>query len=105
MYEHLVLFKFKTELSEPHMQELIRTLHAFKGVIPGISELTAGINATEETANHHGFTLALRVTFTDRESLAAYGPHPAHRAFVALLDGLVDQVVVADYPVGHVIEM
>lgn len=105
MYEHLVLFKFKSELPDSRLQPLIQTLHAFKGVIPGIVELTAGVNVTEETENRHGFTLALRVTFADRESLDAYGPHPAHRAFVSLLDGLVEQVVVADYPIGHVMEM
>ncbi|MBB3110265.1 hypothetical protein FHS18_002332 [Paenibacillus phyllosphaerae] len=98
MFEHLVAFKFNKTLPQEKQQELLDTLYAFKGQIPGIVELTAGINETEETGNIHGFTIGLRVTFEDRDSLQRYGPHPAHQQFVKLLDGIVDQVIVIDYP-------
>ncbi|OZB94447.1 Dabb family protein [Paenibacillus sp. XY044] len=99
MFEHLVSFKFNRILEPELEQELLGLLWELKDQIPGIVELTAGLNETEETENIHGFSLGLRVTFKDRESLQAYGPHPAHQEFVRKLDGLIEQVVVVDYPI------
>ncbi|RKN84272.1 Dabb family protein [Paenibacillus ginsengarvi] len=99
MYEHLVSFKFNDKFDPAMERELLDVLHAFKGKIPGIVELTAGVNVTEELHNMHGYTLGLRVTFQDREALRDYGPHPVHQHFVKLLDGLLDNVVVVDYPI------
>lgn len=77
MYEHLVVFKFNTDITPAKQQELLDQLLDFRNRIPGISDLTAGINVTEETENIHGYTLGLRVTFKDLESLRSYGPHPS----------------------------
>ncbi|WP_029192823.1 Dabb family protein [Paenibacillus harenae] len=98
MYEHLVVFKFNTSITPAKQQELLDQLLAFRGRIPGIADLSAGINVTEETDNIHGYTLGLRVTFEDQASLSAYGPHPVHQQFVKSLDGLLENVVVVDYP-------
>ncbi|WP_245850992.1 Dabb family protein [Paenibacillus herberti] len=100
MMEHLVSFRFNGPLEPQKQQELLALLHGLKEQVPGIVELTAGFNETEETGNIHGYTLGLRVTFTDREALRAYGPHRAHQAFVASLEGLVEKVVVVDYPIA-----
>lgn len=98
MFEHLVVFKLSANASPAKYQELLDQLLAFRGRIPGIVDISAGINVTEETENIHGYTLGLRVTFEDRESLRAYGPHPLHQQFVKSLDGILENVVVVDYP-------
>ncbi|QGQ98144.1 Dabb family protein [Paenibacillus psychroresistens] len=100
MYEHLVSFKFNEKMNPQKAKELIEVLLDFKTQIPGIIELTAGINETAEVDNIHGYSLGLRVTFQDKAALLQYGPHPAHQQFVKLLDGLVENVVVIDYPIG-----
>jgi hypothetical protein len=99
MYEHLVCFKFNERFHPDMALRLVDALKAFKGRIPGIVEVTAGVNVTEETANIHGYTLGLRVTFESQDALRDYGPHPVHQQFVKQLDGLVDNVVVMDYPI------
>jgi len=99
MFDHLVSFRFKQPLSAEKEQQLLGELRSFKGRIPGIIEITAGANVTEETNNIHGYTLGLRVTFESQEALRDYGPHPAHQQFVSLLDGLLENVVVVDYPI------
>lgn len=99
MFEHLVSFKFKQPLSAQKEQELLAALMALKEQIPGIVSLSAGMNMTEEVDNIHGYSLGLRVTFQDREALRQYGPHPVHQQFVQMLDGLLDNVVVIDYPI------
>jgi hypothetical protein len=100
MFEHLVLFEFNEKMNPQKEKELIEFLLSFKDSIPGIIELTAGINVTEETENIHGYSLGLRVTFQDREALRQYGPHPIHQQFVKLLDGIIENVVVMDYPIS-----
>jgi hypothetical protein len=99
MYEHLVSFKFNEKMNPQKLKELIEVLLGFKGRIPGIVELSAGINETAEVENIHGYSLGLRVTFQDKEALLQYGPHPVHQHFVKLLDGFVENVVVIDYPI------
>ncbi|MDF9842522.1 MULTISPECIES: Dabb family protein [unclassified Paenibacillus] len=99
MFEHLVVFKFNSSFNPEQEQQLVQALLGLKDQIPGIIGLTAGGNVTEETENIHGYTLGLRVTFTDQEALRAYGPHPAHQQFVAMLEGIIESVVVVDYPV------
>ena len=99
LFEHMVSFKFNQKLNPQKEKQLMDTLKSFKDSIPGIVELTAGVNVTEETENIHGYTLGLRVTFTDIEALRQYGPHPVHQQFVKLLDGIIEEVVVMDYPI------
>ncbi|GMK44685.1 hypothetical protein PghCCS26_18130 [Paenibacillus glycanilyticus] len=98
MYEHLVIFKFNMNITPAKHQELLDQLLGFKERIPGILDISAGLNVTEETENVHGYTLGLRVTFDSLESLRSYGPHPVHQEFVKSLDGVLENVVVVDYP-------
>ncbi|WP_128101703.1 Dabb family protein [Paenibacillus sp. DCT19] len=101
MFEHLVIFNFNDQTTLPKQQEFVDQLLALKEQIPGIVELTAGINQTEETDRIQGYTIGLRVTFEDQQALRAYGPHPAHQAFVASLNGWIENVIVSDYPLSN----
>lgn len=99
MFEHLVSFKFKGKLESQKEKELLETLRSFPRDIPGIVDLTAGINETEDTENIRGYSLGLRVTFENKDALRQYGPHPAHQRFVRMLEGIINEVIVVDYPV------
>ncbi|WP_246309136.1 Dabb family protein [Paenibacillus alginolyticus] len=99
MFEHLVSFKFKENLDPQKEKELLETLWSFKNKIPGIVDLSAGVNVTEETDNVQGYTLGLRVTFEDQESLRQYGPNPLHQQFVKSLEGIIENVIVIDFPI------
>lgn len=48
MFEHIVLLKFKPDASIEVQENAIKLAYDFKGNIPGIVQLSAGINATEE---------------------------------------------------------
>ena len=100
MFEHLVIFKFNSAITKEHEQVLLSKLQGLKQAVPGIIALTAGLNVTEETDNIHGYSLGLRVTFESQEALREYGPHPAHQDFVKALEGVLDNVVVVDYPIA-----
>jgi hypothetical protein len=98
VFEHIVIFRFKESLSTEKQKDLVTTLMAFKQQISGIISLSAGLNETEELQNIHNYTLGLRITFQNQEALKSYLPHPVHQAFVHKLDGLLENVVVMDYP-------
>ncbi|GGR26863.1 Dabb family protein [Deinococcus ruber] len=98
MFEHIVIFRFKVLPSAEQLKTLVSTVQAFEQQIPGIVSLSAGLNETDEVQNIHNYSLGLRITFQSREALKAYLPHPAHQAFVSQLDGLIEHVVVMDYP-------
>ncbi len=94
MVEHIVLVKFKPEVSEAEKEELRQMMLAMQGRIPGIVELSAGHSFTNR---HQGYTLGLVVRFTDRAALEAYGPHPVHAPVKARVQQLAEDVVVVDY--------
>ncbi|WP_449290236.1 Dabb family protein [Paenibacillus thailandensis] len=48
MFEHIVLLKFKPDVSIEVKESAVKRAHDFKGKIPGIADLSAGINVTEE---------------------------------------------------------
>ncbi|MCI2252861.1 Dabb family protein [Domibacillus sp. PGB-M46] len=100
MYEHLVSFKFKEEVTMEKQQELALQLLKFQGEIPGIMKVTAGINATDEVEQAQGYTLGLHVTFKDKQSLTEYQTHPLHEKFLSEIEGLIDNVIVVDYEVA-----
>ncbi|MBS4220738.1 Dabb family protein [Bacillus sp. FJAT-49711] len=99
MYEHMVFFKFNDNITPEKEQELLNKLQNFKEKIPGIVELSAGFNVTEEEERKQGYSLGLRVTFENKEYLNLYGPHPVHQDFVKSLDTVIENVVVVDYPI------
>ncbi|WP_082084085.1 Dabb family protein [Paenibacillus beijingensis] len=44
------------------------------------------------------YTFGLRITFENQQSLREYATHPVHQQFVQSLNGILDNVVVVDYP-------
>lgn len=102
-YEHLVLFKLNENTTPEKKSELLQILNSLKKEIPGIKELTAGLNVTEETASIQGYQLGLRVTFDSKKALQNYQDHPAHVKFKEKVKDLVTgengNVLVMDYPI------
>ncbi|WP_379151085.1 Dabb family protein [Paenibacillus sp. sgz5001063] len=98
MYEHIVLFKFNNSGTEEKQEEIIQTVNSFKTSIPGIIELTAGINVTEEVEHKNGFTVGIRITFEDKQASQNYFHHPLHQQFLQNAGSSIDSVIVVDYP-------
>lgn len=98
MYEHIVLLKFKEHNGTVlNHEDALKTVNSFKASIPGIVDLSAGINVSEETENTHGYSLAIRVTFEDQQACRDYVPHPLHQQFLQDIGPWIEDVVVADY--------
>jgi hypothetical protein len=98
MFEHIVLLKFKPDVSIEAKEIAIKRAHDFKGNIPGIVELSAGINVTEEIEHMQGFTLGIRVTFENQQACREYIQHPLHQGLLQSIGPFVEGIVVMDYP-------
>jgi len=93
--DHLVLFKLKPEATDEQKQAALKALKSLKESVPGVLDLSAGLNFSERS---QGFEIGLLVRFSDRAALEAYGPHPAHQAVVRdYINPIKADVIVVDY--------
>ncbi|KUO97149.1 Dabb family protein [Ferroacidibacillus organovorans] len=94
MIEHVVLLAWKEDTPRTEQERLLRELLALKEKIPGILSVSGGANFSARSQGyHHGFI----VTFKDRASLDAYGPHAEHQRVVAQLQPVLQSILVLDF--------
>ncbi|MCM2998690.1 MULTISPECIES: Dabb family protein [Paenibacillus] len=98
MFEHIVLLKFKPDVSTAKKEEAVMQVYDFKGNIPGITEITAGMNVTEEKEHMQGYTLGIRVSFESQQACQDYIQHPLHQEFLQAIGPYVEGIIVMDYP-------
>jgi len=98
MYEHIVLLKLKPNVTIDEQEEAVKYARAFKDTIPGIVDLSAGINVTEEVEHKQGYTLGIRVTFVNRQACRDYIQHQQHQNLLQRVGPFVEGIVVMDYP-------
>lgn len=93
---HLVLFKFKDSASKAEISQIEKAFALLPSKIEQISEFEWGLNISPENLDK-GFTHSFLLTFDSEIERDLYLPHPDHKAFVALLEPLLDDVIVIDY--------
>ena len=93
---HVVLFKFKDGTTPAQIDEVVAAFRALKGKIDVIADFEYGTDTSVENKSQ-GFTHCFFVTFRDERGRDAYLPHPAHKAFGALVGPRLDKVLVVDY--------
>lgn len=103
MIRHIVLVRFRSDVSEQTISALFQELHEIEDKIPGLIAMTSGRSESPEKIERgymHGFV----VDFADWDALAAYQEHPAHKALggklVANAIGGLDGILVLDIPVA-----
>jgi hypothetical protein len=95
---HVVVFRFKPDASPAKIRQVTDAFAALKNQIPGILAFEHGVNNSPEKLDQ-GFTHVYLLTFANAAARDAYLPHPAHKAFGALLGslGVFDAAFVVDY--------
>ena len=94
--QHIVLFKFNADVSPDEIKNIETAFAGLTEKIDQIIGYEAGTNVSPEQLDK-GFTHAFVVTFRDAAGRDAYLPHPAHKEFVKLLGGKIDEVLVLDF--------
>jgi hypothetical protein len=93
---HIVMYKFKDEISKPQVQEVIDTFAGLPKKIDGIVAFEHGPNVSPE-GKSEGLTYCFVVSFKDEAARDAYLKHPAHDDYVKVVKDRREKVVVFDY--------
>jgi Stress responsive A/B Barrel Domain len=102
MIRHIVLIRFRPEVSEEKIAAIFSDLDRIRHALPGVIAITSGRSESPEQIERgymHGFT----ADFTDWAALAVYQEHPDHKrvgaALVANAVGGIDGILVFDLKV------
>ncbi|MEM9283985.1 MAG: Dabb family protein [Verrucomicrobiota bacterium] len=95
-FRHAVFFKFKDTATDNDIVRIVDEFVLLKDKIEGITAIEWGFSESVEGLNDE-FTHAFLLTFTSKEALEAYVPHPEHKAFVEILKPHLEKVFVFDY--------
>jgi len=96
MLRHVVLFKFKDDATADQVKLVENAFRKLPSEIKEIKDFEWGTNNSPENLNQ-GLTHCFFLSFNSEEDRNVYLPHPAHKAFGAILKPYLDKVVVVDY--------
>jgi len=94
MLTHIVVWKYKPELSDEQRREHIELLRRLPGVIPGIQSFAVGADVLGLPRSYHTGLVAV---FRDRAGLDAYTVHPDHAAVADLGRTISEHVASVDF--------
>ena len=102
MIRHIVLIRFRPEVSEATIAGIFAALPKLSARLPGVLGFAAGRSESPEQIERgflHGFT----IDFASWDALATYQADAEHKAFggalVAHAEGGIDGILVFDLPV------
>jgi hypothetical protein len=94
MLTHVVIWKYKPEVSEEQRREHVERLRRLDGLIPEIRSFAVGRDVLKLPRSYH---TGLVATFRDRAGLEAYDAHPEHQAVAQLGRTISEHVVSVDF--------
>ncbi|MGQ0633903.1 MAG: DUF459 domain-containing protein [Planctomycetaceae bacterium] len=92
----VLLFKFKDEVSQEQVQEVVDVFRALPRKIDTIGAFEGGLIVPDKLAQ--GFTHCFTMTFKNNAALQAYREHAAHIEFVKLLVPRVEKILIVNAP-------
>jgi len=96
LLRHIVLYKFKAEMTEKQIQEVVDAFSGLPKKIDTIVGYEHGTNVSQENKSE-GFTHCFVVTFRDTAGRDVYLKHPAHDDYVKVVKDRREKVIVFDY--------
>ena len=94
--KHVFLAKFKEEVSESEIEQLIKGYANLVNLIDPMESFHWGKDVSIENL-HQGFTHIFESTFKSTEGVAEYLAHRAHLDFANLFLSHLEKVLVFDY--------
>ncbi|XP_009405447.2 stress-response A/B barrel domain-containing protein HS1 [Musa acuminata AAA Group] len=94
--KHVLLAKFKEEVSPEAVDDLIKGYANLVSLIPPMKAFHWGRDVSIENL-HQGFTHVFESTFDGVEGIAEYIAHPAHVEFANKFLPALEKVIVIDY--------
>jgi hypothetical protein len=100
---HVVLFGWNQGTDPAYINKIVTAFGDLPKQISLVKSFEWGLNNSPENLNQ-GLTHCFTITFESESDRDAYLIHPAHKAFVALLNPAPDKVTVFDYWVTSIKE-
>ncbi|XP_074590235.1 stress-response A/B barrel domain-containing protein HS1 [Curcuma longa] len=94
--KHLLLAKFKEDLSPAAIDELIKGYANLVSLVPSLKAFQWGKDVSVENL-HQGFTHVFETTFESVEGISEYLAHPAHVEFANIFLPALENVLIIDY--------
>ncbi|MBQ3109004.1 MAG: Dabb family protein [Clostridia bacterium] len=91
MVKHIVCMKFREKADAATAKE---KLDALMGKVPTLRSMEVGLDFMQ---SGRSYDLVLIATYDDREGLAAYTQHPAHKEVQAYIHSVREAVVAVDF--------
>ena len=92
--QHIVAFNYKPEITSEQKQKVKEAFYALQKDIPEIKAFEGG---DDIKPGNKKFTQCFVVTVKNERDLDVYGSHPKHKAFSAMVDPMLAEVMVVDY--------
>lgn len=94
MLTHIVIWKYKPEVSEEERRRHVEMLRALVGIVPEIESFEVGFDVLRLDRS---YDTGLVSTFRDRDALKVYAAHPAHVEAADFGRGLSAHVASVDF--------
>jgi hypothetical protein len=94
MLTHIVVWKYKPEVSDEQRRDHVERLRHLDGLVPEILSFAVGRDVLRLPRSYH---TGLVATFQDRAALEAYDAHPEHQAVAQLGRTISEHVVSVDF--------
>ncbi|MBD1880656.1 MULTISPECIES: Dabb family protein [unclassified Coleofasciculus] len=94
--QHMVLLKFKPEITQEKIADLLNQLGELQQLIPGITYYAGGAYSSHEGLNqgyNHGFLM----TFESADARDFYLPHPEHERVKSAILKCLDDFIIFDF--------
>lgn len=94
MLTHIVIWKYRADVSAEERQEHAARLRKLREIIPEVESLSVGFDVL---GLPRSYDLGLVAVFRDREGLEAYTVHPEHVAVVQLGRIITEHIASVDF--------
>ena len=94
MLTHLVVWKYREDVSRADREKHQTMLRSLSGVVPGIDELTVGFDVLR---GPNSYDTGLVARFRDRSVLDSYTVHPEHVKAVEFGRSITEKMAKVDF--------
>lgn len=94
--KHVVMMSWKPGTPDATLETLIKQYQSLPQSIPTMKHFEYGAEGgvSERT---EGYSHCFISTFENLDDVRAYGPHPAHQAFVKAIEPYLEKILVFDF--------
>ena len=94
MVKHLVMWKFKSDVTEEQIQQMKSMLEALVEKVPSLVSMSAGRDFSRKARS---WDFAICTEFKSQEGLSEYATHPEHVKVAEYIGSLVTEAAAVDY--------